>query len=164
MSQSVDLPGDEPVANGGVAAGRIVVGVDGSESSIGALRRAARIADALDLSIEAVTTWEYPITGDSDYYYPADDWSPESDAQRIAAEAVATAFPDGKPARLSSVTIEGASGRVLIERSEGAFLLVVGSRGHGGFAGLLLGSVSQACAQHARCPVLVMHGQADPAA
>jgi nucleotide-binding universal stress UspA family protein len=60
--------------------------------------------------------------------------------------------------RLSTKTLHGPPARTLIEESRNAFMLVLGSRGHGGFAGLLLGSVSTACAQHAHCPVLIMHG------
>jgi len=139
-----------------VAAERIVVGVDGSGSSIDALRRAVRIAEALDLPVLAITTWEYPAIADGFVY---GGWSPERDAEKIAVDAIAAAFPDGRPSRLSAEAVQGPAARVLIEHSDGAFLLVLGSRGHGGFAGLLLGSVSQACAEHAHCPVLIMHGK-----
>lgn len=132
----------------------ILVGVDGSEPSIGALRGAARIATALETPIEAVTTWEYPVMGDG--YYPVDG-SPEEDAKAILDAAIATAFPDGAPADLRRTILHGSAARVLIKHSSAASMLVLGSRGHGGFAGLLLGSVSAACAAHAHCPVLVMH-------
>ena len=63
-----------------------------------------------------------------------------------------------RPADFETVIVEGNPAEVLVHRSEGARVLVVGSRGHGGFAGLLLGSVSSACAERAHCPVLVVHG------
>ena len=135
----------------------ILVGVDGSEPSIDALRRAATIAIALETPIEAVTTWEYPMMNDG--YYP-DGWSPENDAELILEAAVGTAFPDGAPADLRRTILHGSTARVLIDYSETASMLVLGSRGRGGFAGLLLGSVSAACAAHAHCPVLVMHQSA----
>lgn len=135
-------------------ASRILVGVDGSEPSIDALRRAAKIAGALGAPIEAITTWEFPILIGG--YYPA-EWSPEEDAKNILDSAIAEAFPEGSPVSLTRTSVQGSAARVLIEQSTGAFMLVLGSRGHGGFAGLLLGSVSAACAEHAHCPVLVMH-------
>lgn len=135
---------------------RIVVGVDGSEPSRAALRRAARIAELIDGTVEAVTTWEYPVMTDA--FAITTGWSPEDDAVTIARNALADAFPDGIPDSVQAITTQGQPARVLIERSEGAYLLVLGNRGHGGFAGLLLGSVSSACAAHAHCPVLIMHG------
>ena len=85
------------------------------------------------------------------------EWSPESDAKQIATMAITQAFGALPPDHLIYRTVEGPAARVLIEESEDAYMLIVGSRGHGGFLGLLLGSVSAACAGHARCPVLVMH-------
>lgn len=142
----------------------IIVGVDGSPSSIAALRRAAEIGAALGIPLRAITTWEYPAMFDT--YYPIDDWSPEGDAEKVLADSVAEAFPASPPSRFTQSVMQGPAARVLIEQSERASMLVLGSRGHGGFAGLLLGSVSTACAAHAHCPVLVMHSPkiaADPA-
>jgi nucleotide-binding universal stress UspA family protein len=135
---------------------RILIGVDGSDASIDALRRGAILATALDAPLEAITTWEFPVVLDG--YYPMDNWSPESDAQKILSTAIDQAFGDTPPAKLTRTTLQGFPARVLIEESARASMLVLGSRGHGGFAGLLLGSVSAACAQHAHCPVLVVHG------
>ncbi|MDD0857766.1 universal stress protein [Arthrobacter alpinus] len=67
------------------------------------------------------------------------------------------------PEGFSGVCVRGTPARVLMEHSKSAQMLIVGSRGHGGFAGMLLGSVSSACAEHAGCPVLVVHGERDSA-
>lgn len=76
---------------------------------------------------------------------------------RIATQAAETVFGRHPPDWYSSVIREGLPARQLLNESEGAEMLVVGSRGLGGFAGLLLGSVRSACAEHAKCPVLVVH-------
>jgi nucleotide-binding universal stress UspA family protein len=139
---------------------RVVVGVDGSQQSRRALKWAARAAEAIGAGLDAVTVWHYPVS--YGWSYAADDWNPEADAMTCLEEAVDEAFPAGRPGRLNLVVREGPAARELLEATRDATLLVLGSRGHGGFAGLLLGSVSASCAEHASCPVLVVHGDADP--
>lgn len=137
---------------------RVVVGVDGSESSVAALRYAARIADAFGAPLEVITTWSYPPIADP---YILTHWSPEEDAAANQAAAITRAFGANPPDGLTRTVLIGPAARALIEASDGCAMLVVGSRGRGGFAGLLLGSVSTTCAQHARCPVVIVHGRDD---
>lgn len=134
--------------------GRIVVGVDGSEESVTALRRAARIANALNASIEAVSTWRIP----SGYATVGEyEYSPLDDANAILSGAAKSVFGAKNPQWFTTATFEGNAADILIEQSKGAEMLIVGSRGHGGLAGVLLGSVSAMCAEHAHCPVLIIH-------
>lgn len=135
---------------------KVIVGVDGSESSLDALHRAAQIASATSAPLEAITTWQYPMAFDS-YFPMMDDWSPGKNAESVLAAATERAFHGSPPQRFTSRVIEGPAAQVLIEQSLEASMLVLGTRGHGGFAGLLLGSVSSACAERAQCPVLIMH-------
>ena len=137
-------------------ANRIIVGVDGSDSSVAALRYAARIADALDLPLEAVTTWHYSSATEARVMM---EWTPDEDAKDTLADAVGRAFGDAPPARLVRTVAAGPPARTLIEMSRACEMLVVGNRGHGGFVGLLLGSVSAACVRHAHSPVLVVRPQ-----
>ncbi|WP_349866698.1 universal stress protein [Leifsonia sp. WHRI 6310E] len=134
--------------------GRIVVGVDGSASSIAALRRGVTIAESLGCSLVGVTVWEFPPSWPG---YVMGGWSPEADAHAIAAEAAAEVFGETSPSWYSSVVRSGPPAPELVAESTGAEMLIVGSRGRGGFTGLLLGSVSRACAERAACPVLVIH-------
>ncbi len=132
---------------------RILVGVDGSSSSVDALAYAFTLADALGAPLEAVTTWAY---SSAPGYVPPPELHPEDDAAAILDTAINEAFPDGPPP-ITRTVLCGSPARTLIEQSADAHMLVLGSRGHGGFAGLLLGSVSSACAEHAHCPVLIVH-------
>ncbi|GGM89897.1 hypothetical protein GCM10009721_14040 [Terrabacter tumescens] len=84
-------------------------------------------------------------------------WRPDVDADTVLRETLDEVFGGHRPEGLQPEVVHGSARTVLIEASRGASLLVVGSRGHGGFAGLLLGSVSSACSEHAHCPVLVFH-------
>lgn len=137
--------------------GRVVVGVDGSSSSLAALRWAARVGSTLGLEIDATTSWEYPAS--YAMVGAVGDWNPQADAHTLVDRALAEAFGGTRPAGLRTLVRSGRPAPVLLEASHHAELLVVGSRGHGGFAGLLLGSVSAQCAAHARCPVVVVHGE-----
>lgn len=136
----------------------VIVGVDGSESSVAALRYAAELAPKLGLRVRALAVWNYPafIYGG---YYPQMDWTPEDDAERIVARAGEEVFGGEPPEWFATRTRQGRPAEALIDESKHAEMIVVGSRGHGGFAGLLLGSVSAAVAEHAHCPVLVVHGR-----
>ncbi len=135
---------------------RIVVGVDGSDQSKDALRYAARLAGPLAASLEVVGAWHVPVS--YGMAGPALDWDPKDDITKCVTQVVDDVFGPDRPIGLEILVANGSAAHVLIERSRGAAMLVVGSRGHGGFAGLLLGSVSAVVAEHATCPVLVMHG------
>jgi nucleotide-binding universal stress UspA family protein len=134
----------------------IIVGVDGSESSVEALRYAAALAPAIGRPLFALAVWDYPpfFYGG---YYPVMDWAPEDDAVKVLRAVSEAVFGDEPPAWFTWGAHQGRPAKVLIDESAGAEMLVVGSRGHEGFAALLLGSVSAACAEHAHCPVLIVH-------
>jgi nucleotide-binding universal stress UspA family protein len=141
-------------------AGRIVVGVDGSRPSRQALRWAAHLAATFGAGLDAVTAWDFPA-GYGWASVPS-DWDPAQDMRTVLDETVTEVFGDQPPAGLRRQVTEGGAAKVLLDASQGAIMLVVGSRGHGGFAGLLLGSVSANVAEHASCPVLVIHGDQAP--
>ena len=146
-------------------AGTIVVGVDGSPGSRAALRWALAEAALRDAVVEAVVTWQTPT-----YAYtgvavmpPVVELAEAASAtlQEAIASEVAAMGPEVADVRVEPVVIEGPAAGLLIERSRDADLLVVGSRGYGGFRGLLLGSVSHQCASHAHCPVVVVSSRDD---
>lgn len=158
-TETTGLPEQETVAPLGRSGGRIVVGVDGSESSIEALRYGVQIASAFGAPLEAVTIWRFQYAS---HVPMADALDPENDARGIMESALGRIFGDQRPSWFTSHTSEGLTAETLIRESEGAGMLILGSRGHGGFVGLLLGSVSAQCAEHASCPVLVVHGPYAP--
>src|ERR1700722_8052199 len=144
---------------------RIVAGVDGSASSISALRWAIRQAGLTGTSVAAVIAWHYPAAAAGGGYgmvagAEASDY--REIAEKIIADAIGSALDPASRVRVRPSVVEGNSARVLIDASAGADLLVVGSRGHGGFTEALLGSVSQHCVQHASCPVVVIRSQDSP--
>jgi nucleotide-binding universal stress UspA family protein len=134
---------------------RVVVGVDGSECGQQALRWALQYVADVGGHVTAVTAWHYPPGTTSAGGIAPNTPNPERAAHRVLSEAVASAQPDGASG-IEQVVVHGHAAAVLIERSREADLLVVGTRGHGGFTGMLLGSVSAHCVHHAHCPVLVV--------
>jgi nucleotide-binding universal stress UspA family protein len=136
----------------------IVIGFDGSEDSISALRYTLALAERLAVHVQVIVAWRWPTAWGPHPAATGDGWSPERDAQEIGREAVAVAAAHPAVAeRVAVHTVHGPAADVLVDAAAQAELLVVGSRGRGGFRGMLLGSVSTACAQYAACPVLVFH-------
>ncbi len=140
---------------------RIVAGVDGSPSSLAALRWAVRQARLTGATVDAVIAWRYPVVPVP--IGPALVAMLETaDFEKAAGDAVSGAISAavgrGSDVPVSARVEEGNAAQVLIDAAAGADLLVVGSRGHGGFAEALLGSVSQHCVHHAPCPVVVIRG------
>ncbi|MBO3731546.1 universal stress protein [Glycomyces niveus] len=143
-----------PVAGNGV----VIVGVDGSPSSRRALRWAVEQAGATGKRVVAVQAWQVPAAfGTGAMVMPGVDWGEEA---RTALEStIASAVGKDSRARIEQRVVEGHPASALLAQIEDASadLLVVGSRGHGGFVGTLLGSVSLHVVAHARCPVVVVH-------
>jgi nucleotide-binding universal stress UspA family protein len=141
---------------------RIVVGVDGSASSRAALRWAVRQALDTGGTVDAVMAWHVPVAF-SDYAWApisVDEWENVVEDTHKALDAVIG--EEVEPTDRHWVTthvVNGHPAEVLLDAAADADLLVLGSRGHGGFAEALLGSVGQYCVHHAQCPVLIMRGE-----
>lgn len=145
--------------------GRVIVGVDGSENARMAVQWAAREAALRQMRLELVAAWEIPI-----YAYsfaggvagvPGDlleELKEHAEGQLESARREARLEAAG--VEIETIAAQGQAADVLLEVAKGADLLVVGSRGLGGFRGLLLGSVSQQCAHHAPCPIVIVRAVA----
>ena len=134
---------------------RIVVGVDGSASSTAALAWAVKQAALTGAVVDAVIAWEVPANYSFLVQVPT-DINYAGIAAQVVADTIAEVSGPGEQVKIRSTATEGNPARVLLDASKGAELLVVGSRGHGGFTEALLGSVSQHCVHHATCPVVVI--------
>jgi nucleotide-binding universal stress UspA family protein len=132
---------------------KIVVGIDGSASSIDAFRWAVRQAQLTGSVVEAVMAWQ-----DLGGVVPAGAADVEAESRRALDGAIEGAFAGAPPVHVIRVVEEGAPAPTLVRRSKDAALLVVGSRGHGAFVGMLIGSVSEYCITHAHCSVVVLRG------
>jgi nucleotide-binding universal stress UspA family protein len=115
------------------------------------------MAPKLGLPVHAVVVWDYPTLVSGEYYYPEEYIDPQEGVGGVVGNAAEQVFAGDIPEWFTSSLRRGKPARELVKLSEEADLLVVGGRGHGGFAGLMLGSVSDACAAHAHCPVPVVH-------
>lgn len=130
----------------------IVVGVDGSEQSLAALHWAVDEARMRHGKVLLITAWHYPPvpstvedSGTADSFHAA---------ERVQANALKAVAAEGVD--IEGTLVRDSAATALLEAAKDANLLIVGSRGHGGFAGLHLGSVSGQVVHHAECPVLVV--------
>jgi nucleotide-binding universal stress UspA family protein len=139
---------------------RIIVGVDGSDHSQAALKWAYEEAAHHGASLNVVAAWRAPVLPQSPPYgsLPPEgyDTQPGNDALALLERLVADLEVRTPAVDMQTSIEEGNPAKVLIERSKGADLMVVGSRGRDGFAGMLLGSVSQHLVAHAHCPVTIV--------
>jgi nucleotide-binding universal stress UspA family protein len=134
---------------------RIVVGVDGSERSLLALRWAVDEARVHGAGVEALHAWTYPLMGGLPVTPVLVDLEGiEREARQVLDEVVGKV--DAGDVTVEAVLVHGGAAQALVEKAKGADLLVVASRGLGGFTGLLLGSVSQQVVHHAPCPVVII--------
>lgn len=143
--------------------GRIVVGVDGSAGSKHALEWAVQQARLTGDSLDVMTSWEIPTwavtssaTGGTE---PPMDIDYVGEAKRQLQETVAEVLGDSTGLTVREVILEGHPATALVKAADDADLLVVGSRGHGEFTGMLLGSVSMYVSTHATCPVVIMRSK-----
>jgi nucleotide-binding universal stress UspA family protein len=132
--------------------GLVVVGVDGSPGSHHALEFAVAEARLRGARVQAVMAWQMPVMVDPQV--TLQDFDPEGWSRTGLDEVLATVSTGEVP--VESRLVQGHPAGILIDASADADLLVVGSRGHGGFVGALLGSVSHRCVAHATCPVVVV--------
>lgn len=149
--------------------GRIVVGVDGSPDSRAALVYALRDAARRGAAVDVVASFAPPDYWVPLYGVPAISFEEIREGVRKNAEStvheVTEQLKDELP-QLPPVTVEAVAGgaaQALLDAAEDADLLVVGSRGHGGFTSMLLGSVSLTCALHSTCPITVVHSAKEAA-
>jgi nucleotide-binding universal stress UspA family protein len=147
--------------------GTIVVGIDGSDRSRAALRWAVDEATLRHDRVLAVHAWELPVVPaldippapDPPVYLPELIAEVQEGAEALAEREVAEFVNES--VKVEPLAVEGPAASVLVEVAEDADLLVVGSRGRGGLAGLLLGSISQQVVQHAPCPVVIHRRRED---
>jgi nucleotide-binding universal stress UspA family protein len=132
----------------------IVVGIDGSEHAVEALRWAVDEAKRRNTSVTLVHSWEMPvIQGRAPKDLPHETF--EERAQRVLSE-VLEKVPAHHDIEVHTAITNYSPAQALVEASRDAELVVVGSRGLGGFKGLLLGSVAQQVAHHSACPVVIV--------
>ena len=139
-----------------------MVGVDGSEKSILALKWAAGLAHQTGAHIDVITTWQTPfptielIALGLNFELTELNERPERIAQYRIEKSILGAYGSAHPEGITSLVEEGYPGVVLEERSKEVDLLVLGNRGHGQLLETLMGSVSIHCLSHAHCPVVIV--------
>ncbi|MGW8590270.1 universal stress protein [Dietzia sp. NPDC055340] len=135
----------------------VIVGIDGAEDSVRALQWAVVHARSVGAPLHVMAVYEVPAMlspyGMAAWENPA---NLEQNARAMLDATVKSALGEDEGAAVVQRVVQGHPGKVLVEQSDGAGLLVIGSRGRGAFTGMLLGSVSQYVVARAKCPVVVM--------
>lgn len=141
---------------------RIVVGVDGSEGSLGALRWGLAEAERLGATVDAVTVYSphtpsFAVVPEAMYIPPGSREEREKEAAETLDRAIDAVLGGREPpCQINRLVVSGRAASTLLDIAQEADMLVIGSRGLGGFTGLLLGSISHQCVSHAPCPVVVI--------
>lgn len=153
--------GTVPGADSEPVAGRIVVGVDDSEQAAAALRWALAEGALRGATVEVVHSWSPPLSAlpfGATLVIPVDEAAIDSAARASVDELVdaALAEMDQRPPEVLRTILPGGPASTLVEVSEDADMLVVGSHGRSGLSRLMLGSVAMACVNHAACPVVII--------
>jgi nucleotide-binding universal stress UspA family protein len=139
----------------------IVVGIDGSDPSKAALAWAVREAKLTGAELRVVIAWHVPAMAYGSGIAMPPDLELEQATREVLDEAVKDVRGQNPSLTVSTSVAKGPAAPALIASAEDATLLVVGSRGHGAFAGMLLGSVSEYCVSHAPCPVVVVRDKTE---
>ncbi|MFZ1178712.1 MAG: universal stress protein [Mycobacterium sp.] len=164
-----------PSADGPQQSGRIVVGVDGSQGSLNALLWALGEARARKIPVHAVFAWKYhprwvdpglgsmfPLGYQPEGGVPADEFADTAASVEKLLDAAISKVTESDPDRASGPvsvtreTVQGHAAHVLLKSVGECDMMVVGSHGHGGFVGAMLGSISQHVVSHSRCQVVVV--------
>jgi nucleotide-binding universal stress UspA family protein len=136
---------------------RIIVGTDGSENSLSALRWALREGDLRKATVDVVHVWDYPpLLDPMALGTMPTNAELEASAERVLREVMRRVDADRGAAVVNQIVTRGPAAQSLLSAARGADLLVVGRRGRGGFLGVLLGSVATQVVNHAQCPVVVV--------
>jgi len=137
----------------------VVVGVDGSKTSAKAIDFAFDQAEGMHAQVVALHAWTSPFLtyAEGASMLQFDEQQIQEEARLLVAESVAGAAADHPDVKWTTELVTRSAAQALVRRSESADLLVLGSRGRGGFSGLLLGSVSQSALHHTQCPTAIVH-------
>jgi nucleotide-binding universal stress UspA family protein len=139
---------------------KIVVGVDGSDGSVVALQWALHEARLRGATVDVIHSWHYPYAAYTEITGMVAGVISREDLEKLGQEVLQSSLDRGgvetSGVEVNPLLVQGPAASTLLDAAAGADMLVVGSRGHGGFTGLLLGSVSQHVVHHAPCPAVVV--------
>jgi nucleotide-binding universal stress UspA family protein len=166
IDPEVTEPTLAPDRDGGTTSGRIVVGIDDSEQAAAALRWALAEGVIRQAAVEVVHSWSPPLSAlpfGATLVIPVDEAAIDSAARASVDDLVDTALAemDEHPPEVQRTVLPGGPSVTLVEVSEDADMLVVGSHGRSGLSRLMLGSVAMACVNHASCPVVVVRSPSE---